>query len=189
MKARVVPALAAVLAVMAGCGHHRGGPAVGGPPTPASTASTAASEAAPAPPRAAGYGYADPSDVCRRFAGALYSADTTRDLGPGDAYTRAGAYMTGDLYAQAGGADADGRWETWVAHRAALRLQISGWSDDEQPPDSSVSAYRAERLTVTPVGRDGWTGWADTFLLYCTLARQDDGWRVAGYDVGAAGPR
>ncbi len=41
--------------------------------------------------------YEDPGAVCRAFTVALYSADTTRDAGPGDAYLRASAYMTGEL--------------------------------------------------------------------------------------------
>jgi len=184
MKARVVPVLAALLALVAGCTRHGGTVA-----SAQSTPSAPAGVSVPPPPRASGYDYGDPGDVCRRFTTALYSADTARDVGPAEAYTRAGAYMTGQLYAQAGGAAADGRWATWAEHRAALRVQLGDWVEDEQPPDSSISAYRAEQVTVTPVGRDGWTGWAESFLVYCTLARQDDGWRVAGYDIAPAAPR
>ncbi|MFD6756147.1 hypothetical protein [Micromonospora gifhornensis] len=141
-----------------------------------------------APPTAAGFDYADPGRVCRAFVAALFSADTNRDPGPGAAYQRAAAFMDGSLAAQSPAAQRDGRWATWVAHRARLTVQQTEHADIHRPPDSSVEAYRAQRATVTPVGVDGWRGWTEHSTVYCTLRRTDAGWRVAHYDLVPARP-
>ena len=127
--------------------------------------------------------YGDPSTVCRAFTAALYSADTTRDSGPGDAYLRAAAYMNGVLAAQSEGAQRDGRWDTWRSHAARLETRVSDYADTHQDPDSTVTASRAQKVATTPVGADGWKGWTETNLIYCTLRHDGSGWRVSDYVI------
>jgi hypothetical protein len=158
------------------------------PPGPATTGRAAgtptASPVVPtAPPTVSGYAYTDPDDVCGRFAAALFSIDTTIDAGPVDATRRAAGFADAGLAARLVAAGRDGRWETWRLHHARIHAAVSAYVDDEQPPDTSVAAYRAVRVVAAPVGDDGWRGWPQTGVFYCTLARLGPQWRVAGYTL------
>ena len=135
------------------------------------------------PPTDPGADYGDPGAVCRAFSAALYSADTTRDSGPGEAYLRAAVYMNGALAAQSAGAQRDGRWDTWRSHDARLDTRVAAYADVHAEPDSSVTAYRAQKVSTTPVGADGWRGWAEDNLIYCTLSHGASGWRVSDYVI------
>lgn len=135
------------------------------------------------PPTDPGADYGDPGAVCRAFSAALYSADTTRDSGPGEAYLRAAAYMNGALAAQSAGAQHDGRWDTWRSHDARLDTHVTAYADVHAEPDSSVAAYRAQKVSTTPVGADGWRGWSESNLIYCTLSHGESGWRVSDYVI------
>ncbi|GGM24034.1 hypothetical protein ACFFX1_10220 [Dactylosporangium sucinum] len=193
-SARAAALATLLMLVLAGCGGPpqpnglsgpSGWPDLLGHTAADETGAPAAPSLAPtvSPPVEPGFDYADSSEVCRRFLAALYSADTTRDRGPGDAYARASRYVTGAMAGQSAAAEHDGRWATWVDHGARLETQLTAYVDGEQMPDSTVAVYRAYRVTVTPVGADGWRGWSERSLIYCTLHRDDGGWRVAGYDL------
>lgn len=150
-------ALAGAVALVAtGCAGRPGVDRA--PATALTTANTATTVrptvAAVSPPAQPGFDYADPGEVCRRFTAALYSADTNRDTGPGDAYIRAAAYMRGALAGQSEAAARDGRWTTWtraekgddnmlnITHEgraAALDLRFVGLSSD-QPQKIHVAA-------------------------------------------------
>lgn len=176
-----------VVSLIPGCGRQPDGStddhaATQSPPTPIRHVTPAT------PPTAAGFDYSDPGRVCSALVAALFSADTTRDPGPGAAYQRAAAFMDGILAAQSPAAQRDGRWATWAAHRARLIVEQTEHIDIHQPPDSSVDAYRAQRVAVTPVGTNGWRGWTEHNAVYCTLRRTDSGWRVARYDLVAVTP-
>lgn len=179
-----VAALSAA-AVLAGCSTTPVPPQLGDHDHEAAPARPAA-PSAPAPvspptdPRA---DYGDPGQVCRAFTAALYSADTARDTGPGDAYLRAAAYLDGALAAQSDGAQQDGRWDTWRSHSARLDTHVAGYADVHQEPDSSVTAYRAQKVSTTPVGADGWRGWSESDLIYCTLRHGEAWWRVSDYVI------
>jgi len=96
--------------------------------------------------------------------------------------------MDGTLAARSSAAQRDGRWATWVAHRARLHAAQSAHVDIHQPPDSSVEAYRAQQVAATPVGKDGWRGWTEISTVYCTLRLGAGGWRVARYDLVPVSP-
>ncbi|WP_406071230.1 hypothetical protein [Micromonospora sp. NBC_01638] len=130
--------------------------------------------------------------MCTRFTAALYSADTRRDAGPGDAYQRAIRYASGTLAGQSPAASRDGRWATWAEHRAHIDAAVEPFVDAQQLPDTAITARRAVRVTVTPLGEDGWRGWTERSLVDCTLRRggpDGSGWRVAGYEIRQAGLR
>ena len=142
------------------------------------------------PPTAGGYDYREPAQVCLRFATALYSGDTDRDTGPGDAFRRAAAYMTGALAAQSAAAGRDGRWETWRRHHVRLDTEVRVLDDPWQPADTAVTARRSVRVTATTLGTGGWRGTTERSVLDCDLRRggpDGDGWRVAHYQVEPAG--
>lgn len=188
---RRVVAAALGTAVLAGCGApHPGAATVHTPAVDdhdheaAPDRPTAPDAPSPAPPPTgptANYG--DPTKVCRAFTAALYSADTTRDRGPMDAYLRATRFMDGALTAQSAAAQSDGRWDTWRSHGVTLDTHVSAHADVHQDPDSTVTAYRVQKVRTTPVGDDGWRGWTDTSLISCTLRHTDAGWRVSDYAV------
>ncbi|SRR6266511_44382 len=184
MGMRTWAALAATGLLVAGCtvgpGASTTGPDASTPPPGTATATRAAPSA---PLTVPGYAYTDPGDVCGRFAAALYSADTTTDTGPVDAARRAAGYTDAALAAQLITASRDGRWQTWLAHLARVQADVSAYVEEEQPPDDSASAYRAVRVAATPIGADGWRGWTQTSIVYCTLGRLDTQWRVTGYTL------
>ena len=159
------------------------------PPPPTRTPATAGAApgtlapAAGAAPVDAGFDYADPQQVCRRFAAALYSADTTRDRSPRDAWARAARYASAALATMDTGRD--GRWDTWTAHRARLQTRVSAFTDVHQDPDTTLTAQRAVRLAATAVGVQQWRGWTEHTLLYCALTREpaERRWRVSAYDI------
>ncbi|MBQ1028964.1 hypothetical protein KBX26_02940 [Micromonospora sp. C97] len=149
--------------------------------------------AAPVPPPSrAGFSYGDPGEVCTRFTVALYSVDTRRDAGPGDAYDRAIRYASGTLAAQSPAARQDGRWATWTEHRAYVDTVVEPFVDVLQPLDTAIAARRRVRVTATPLGEDGWRGWTEHSLVDCTLRRggpDGSGWRVAEYEIRQTGLR
>ncbi len=184
MGMRTWAALVAIGLLVAGCTARPGSSTIGpDASTPPPSTATATRAIPPAPPTVPGYAYADPADVCSRFAAALFSADTTVDAGPAEAAHRAAAYSDAALTAALVAASQDGRWETWLAHRARVQATVSGYFEEEQPPDSSLAAYRAMRVVATPVGADGWRGWTQTSVVYCTLGRAGSQWRVTGYTL------
>lgn len=187
-RTRAAAALTLTLAVT-GCTAD-GQPA---PTEPSTSASSSTDVAAPVPPPTEpGFAYTDPDEVCHRFTAALYSADTPRDAGPGDAYQRAIRYASGTLAGQSPAASRDGRWATWAEHRAYVDAVVEPFVDAQQPADTATTARRAVRVTVTPLGEDGWRGWTEHSLVDCALRRggpDGSGWRVTGYEIRQAGLR
>ncbi|WP_088962623.1 hypothetical protein [Micromonospora purpureochromogenes] len=144
------------------------------------------------PPTQPGFSYADAGQVCPRFVMALYSADTRRDAGPGDAYQRAMRFASSTLAGQSAAADRDGRWATWAGHRVHLNTVVEPFADLPQPADNAITARRTIRVTATPVGEDGWRGWTERSVIDCALRRggpDGPGWRVTGYEIRQAGLR
>ncbi|MEV4210195.1 hypothetical protein [Micromonospora sp. NPDC049662] len=144
------------------------------------------------PPTQPGFAYADPGEVCTRFTAAVYSADTRRDTGVGDAYQRALRFAGGPLAGQWQAAGRDGRWTTWAEHRADVDAVVGPIVDALQPTDTRISAQRVARVTVTPLGEDGWRGWTEHSLADCTLrcgGPAKPAWRATGCEIHQAGPR
>lgn len=163
------------------------------PTKPSTTAVSPADAAAPvAPPAQPGFPYTDPGEVCRQFTAALYSADTRRDAGPGDAYQRAIRSASATLAGQSPARNQDGRWATWTKHRAHVDAAVEPFVEDQQAPDTAITARRAVWVTATPLGEDGWRGWTERSLVDCTLrcgGPDGSAWRVTGYEIRQAGLR
>ncbi|WP_131784467.1 hypothetical protein [Protofrankia symbiont of Coriaria ruscifolia] len=122
--------------------------------------------------------------MCAAFATAIHTVDTAVDAGPGAAYYRARPYITARLSRPINGVAVDARWEQWAAHRATTTVTTTVLAV-EAPPDSLVDAHRAVRVTVTPHGTDGWTGPAETRIVFCQLAADSGGWRVDSYTTSS----
>ncbi|MGW5581072.1 hypothetical protein [Micromonospora chokoriensis] len=181
-------AAAAVALTMAVTGCAADGQST--PAKPSGAVPNSAAVVAPAPPPTQpGFAYTDPGEVCSRFTAALYSRDTRRDVGPGDAYERAVRFASSTLAVQSPAANRDGRWATWVEHRAYVDAVVEPFVDALQPADTAITARRTVRVTSTPLGEDGWRGWTQHSLLDCTLRRggpDGPGWRVAEYEIRQA---
>ncbi|WP_156057769.1 hypothetical protein [Micromonospora parva] len=168
----------------------------GGQPAPAKPGGTVPNSSAvvaPAPPPTQpGFAYTDPGEVCSRFTAALYSGDTLRDVGPGDAYERAVRFASSTLAGQSPAANQDGRWATWAEHRAYVDAVVEPFVDALQPAGTVITARRRVRVTSTPLGEDSWRGWTEHSLLDCMLRRggsDGPGWRVAEYEIRQAALR
>ncbi|PZS28222.1 MAG: hypothetical protein DLM61_15250 [Pseudonocardiales bacterium] len=116
------------------------------------------------------------------MARAWAASDTNSDADPNETTRRAAAWLTPTLAAQVRAfhpAAAPGaRWALWTAHRAYLRVQAR-LSGDDHPADTATGAVRAVLVTATPIGRDGWRGPVDRFVVIVSLARTPAGWRAA----------
>jgi len=177
-----VAAAGATVAVFAAAGSFGGAPAAPG------DAVGPARPPAADPPTDSGLDYRDPTAVCLRFADAVYRRDTRTDAGPQAAYRRAAAYLTGELAAAVAAAPEgrDPQWATWRAHHAATNPAVTELTadGDARPADTSNESYRDAKVTVTPVGSDGWHGPTSEHLVLCTLRRDDRGrWRVEQYQI------
>lgn len=154
---------------------------------PSPTASTTSAAAVPvaagatvAPAPGAGNDQT-PDTAAVAAAIAWYSSDTAVDAGPNAAAVRAAAWLTPDLLAQVeafapvGGPGAD--WTQWASHRAWLQV-TAVLSGDDHPADTATAAVRQVAITVTPVGRDGWTAPPTTEVAAVTLTHTAGGWRL-----------
>lgn len=158
-------------------------PAGGGParpaPQPRRAGGGSPAAAAPSPtPQSS----ATPAAAAVGAARAWTSSDTNSDADPNATTRRAAAWLTPTLTAQVRAfhpAAAPGaRWALWTAHRAYLRGQAR-LSGDDHPADTATGARRAVLVTATPIGRDGWRGPVNRFVVVVTLARTPAGWRAA----------
>lgn len=183
----------AMLAVDAGAGAGtRAGSAVRGAGAGAGGPSTVGSPTRPAadPPVDPNVDYADPTTVCLHFATAIHRHDTRTDAGPSTAYRHAMAYATTELVtALALHPDRQSpQWIIWRVHRASTDPIATVGVDegDVQPADTAGMAYRMADVRFTPVGVDGWRGPTEHRLVFCTLRRNLDGWRVERYQINGA---
>ncbi|MFH8350466.1 hypothetical protein [Streptomyces sp. NPDC018045] len=210
MMRRHLPAAlcAAAVLALAGCsaGTDPGGradpaphpstpPATGtGPyPEPARTA-----PAAPVPRGASGTPKAPapaPGDIDRQDADAvargaltaMWTSDTALDTSPQDAIARAAragwctpayaAQLTSHTPRAAPGA----QWAEWARHRAHTTVKAAATAEAGRPADTPTTAYRQYTLTITPHGRDNWSGTPVTVTVFAELTRTAAGqpWQLA----------
>ena len=120
---------------------------------------------------------------------ALWTLDTTEDAGPFAAQVRASAYCTPDyateLRRSRPGSPPDGTWTLWASHRVATTVAIAASPESGGPVDTPTAAYVDDVATVTPLGRDGWSGPAETWVEFVTLTRSSTsaGWLVSGLET------
>jgi len=119
----------------------------------------------------------------------LWSVDTTKDASTFEAQVRASAYCT-MAYAselrQSPKAPPDGTWSLWASHRAYTTVSVAaGLPESGGPIATPTEAYAQDVATVTPVGRDGWSGSAQTWVEFVELTRPtaSSGWRVAAVET------
>jgi hypothetical protein len=111
-----------------------------------------------------------------------YDADTgdARD-GQRAAYLRASGYFTPDYRAQVtAGMHPTPLPGDLVAHHAYSRVTLAPAPGDDADPDTVQAASRTLRVTVAPIGRDGWHGTPLTVTVYVDLTRPGplQPWRI-----------
>lgn len=209
--ALALPALAAVLALAACSGPAPAGDdnaAPKDPPAPAASGTgpypepTDATEAAPRPtapisaphggvPVPASVDQEDASAVARGALTALYTHDTAVDPGRQQAALRMAAVgWTTPAYAaqqraaqpRSGGGAA---WTEWTSHRAYTTVKATPADEAGRPADTATTAYRQWTITITPRGRDGWTGDPEASTAFVELVRPAAGqpWRLSALQI------
>jgi hypothetical protein len=153
------------------------------------TPSSFPSATAPAPTGTPHGGLPDPKTVDRSDATAvsraavqvMWTVDATIDRGQLDAYLRAEPYLS-PKYADEVGTQPPGSIPSvWRDHRAYARVRLAAQApEDGVGPDTATTAHRQWGITVTPTGRDGWTGSPVRATAFVALTRGDDGgWQVS----------
>ncbi len=134
-------------------------------------------QAAPGQARAAA------AEVCRRFTTVALGVDATRDLSPAEARQRAAhRYGTPALAEQLAGHGHDPTWALLVRHDAHIEVRTEPVSDDP-PPVRGDSVGAAVTATRTALGPRGWTQRLPEVVVYCSLVRTSDTWRVTAVTV------
>lgn len=73
-------------------------------------------------------------------------------------------------------------WDTWVDHQAYVQVNYIDHGLDQGAPETTpTQSYIQLSVSATPLGRDGWTGKAETQIWYVELGRAsaEEPWRVA----------
>ncbi len=157
-------------------------------PTAPPTAPTSVRPTAPAPFVApATINQRDATAVSRAALTIMWSVDSIRDhAGQRDAYLRASVYFTRDYATRIRRTFAPQRLPgLWEQHKAFNAVEVKAIEDEDQASDTPTHAGRQWSLTITPTGRDGWTGETFTVLAFTELVRADNRhpWRLTNVVV------
>ncbi|GAA1377110.1 hypothetical protein ACFPK5_00275 [Streptomyces beijiangensis] len=128
-------------------------------------------------PRPSSVNGSDATAVSRAALTVMTTYDTTLDTTLADASRRTAeagwctpTYTATLLSAQVHAAPG-AQWSDWTAHRAYTTVQAQHTEQDGRPADTATTAYRQWTLTLTPTGRDGWTGPAEILVVFAELQR------------------
>ncbi|MFK0294850.1 hypothetical protein ACIQU6_30860 [Streptomyces sp. NPDC090442] len=129
----------------------------------------------------------DATAVAHAAITAMWTVDTTIDTTMQDAITRAvkARWCTpayGRQLAEHQPHTGPGAaWIQWAQHRAYTTVSIKATDDAGRPADTATTAYRQMSITITPHGRDTWTGQPETHAAYAVLTRAAAGqpWRIS----------
>jgi hypothetical protein len=167
-----------LLAALGGCANAAPEPvpAARADPSPAATgAPTAWVATGPAPALPTGVDSQDAAAVATAVAAITWTCDTRSDVSPTTASTRATPWLTPKYAAllatqrPSGGAT----WRELVQHDGKTVADVLDADDPTGPADSTTTSTRTRAITVTPTGRDGWTGPPVHVIATYTLIRAD----------------
>ncbi|WP_406517560.1 hypothetical protein [Streptomyces sp. NBC_00134] len=197
-------AAAATALVLSGCSAFGDGGSDDAPPKkPASSvAPDPSGEAEPLPPGKSGEphgGIPSPADVDQTDATAvseaaltgMFTYDTAIDTSRNDAGRRiaAAGWCTATYAAElkeAATRSAPGTgWTLWDRHQAYTTATLQQTEEAGKPADTDTDALRQWTITITPTGRDGWKGAAESRTAYVELIRPAAGkpWRLNAVTV------
>jgi len=122
----------------------------------------------------------DPSDVAREALKIIWAIDTRRDELPLDAALRAWSYLTPACMRDLVGTSYQAMdFTEWAEHGVVTKASVT---DDSLGhwTYTPTSALREWKVTVTPLGRDGWQGEKIRMSVTTKLVRleMNDAWRV-----------
>lgn len=115
--------------------------------------------------------------VSRAALTVLATYDTAIDASRNDAGRRAAdagwctATYAGQLREAVSRSLPGADWETWASHRAYTKPRLTETEEAGRPSDTDTTAYRQWTITLTPTGRDGWTGSEEAHVAYAELTR------------------
>lgn len=174
----------------AACGHDDP-PQTGGPTatTPAPSPASPSPGTPPGLPDPRTINHRDATAVSRAAVQVMWTIDATIDQhGQHEAYQRAVPYLTAEYTATITKAVPAGSIPaTWAAHRAYTKVQLKPRKPEgDVPADTTTTAHRGWAITVTPTGRDGWTGTPVHAIAFVVLTRADPAsvWKIS--HVGTA---
>lgn len=183
---------AATVIAAAACGTtgaHRPSVAVSPAASPTASPTTSAASCSPSKgatppglPDPQGIDHSDATAVARAAVTVMWTVDAEIDQGQRDAYKRACPYLTAQYAAQIASEDSVGPVPAvWKEHRAYAKVSLTlQQPEGDLDPDTATRAYRQWSITVTPTGRDGWTGPRTRATAFVVLVRATarDSWRV-----------
>jgi hypothetical protein len=132
----------------------------------------------------------DPSAVSKSVVLIQWTMDTTIDTSQYQAELRSAPFLTAgylaSLKANPPVAAPGAQWNDWTSHHATTAVATLAEHDD-QPIDSPTQARRQWGITVTPHGRDGWTGTPVTATVFVTMSRAgtESPWLVSAITVSS----
>jgi hypothetical protein len=132
----------------------------------------------------------DASAVSKAVVTIQWTMDTTIDTSQYQAELRSARFLTPSYLANVKAhppvAAPGAQWNEWSSHRAYTTVATLAEHDD-QPADSATEARRQWGITVTPHGRDGWTGSPTTATVFVTMSRARTGspWLVSAITVSS----
>lgn len=118
----------------------------------------------------------EPGDVAATYATFLYTYDTRTDTGPSDALARifhlCDDRLTTELaqVSSSGGAD----WLELARHQGYTEVSVTP-IEMNAPPATQTMQWFDYEVTITWLGRDGWTGPTTTTIVSLQTTKQDDG--------------
>jgi hypothetical protein len=197
LAAAAVLAAAVVTASLAGCAAILPRAAAHDQAAPSrSIAAARGLAAAPVPaaslpvslPSPGSVNYADPTSVSQAAVVIQWTMDTVTDASQYQAELRSAPFLAPAYLAQLKAnppvAAPGYQWNQWAAHRAYTTVSLVPEPND-QPADTSTTAYRQWGITVTPHGVGGWTGAPTAATVFVQLSRAGSGrpWLVSAIYV------
>ena len=180
-----------LLTTLAGCSSGPQHTAAAKPPSSSGSHTTTPPTASASPRPTAPARFVAPGAIDQRDATAvsraaltiMWSVDSIRDhKGQRDTYLRASTYLTPEYAARIRKTLTPQRPPgLWKQHRAFSAVELVPIEDEDDGPDTPTRAGRQWSLTITPTGRDGWTGETFTVLAFVDLTRPSlrHPWRIA----------
>ncbi|MFI9724531.1 hypothetical protein ACIHFE_33715 [Streptomyces sp. NPDC052396] len=131
----------------------------------------------------------DPDAVSQAALTIQWTMDTTIDTSQHDAELRSAAFLEphylATIKANPPMAAPGARWIEWARHRVYTTVATQPLHD-QRPADSPTMARRQWLVTVTPHGRDRWTGRPVSSTVFVTMTRSGtDPWLVSAITVSS----
>ncbi|MFD8756051.1 hypothetical protein ACFV0O_34505 [Kitasatospora sp. NPDC059577] len=132
----------------------------------------------------------DPAAVAEAALTTMWTVDTDIDTSLMDGERRAAPMFTARRAEGAAAttprAQPGDLWNTWASHHAFTTVQARQSHEDGGPSDGPTTAYQRWAVTVTPRGRDSWTGPSEVHVALVVLLRDDTArpWRLDTLNLG-----